>query len=422
MSSYNSATPNAGAFNVTLFDPTQEPLTLPLSNRTNATKCPGYTLYEGYCSVEEFEAVINEYIRPGAFIYVLIVLYIIVFIVGLVGNFLVCFAVWRNPHMRTVTNYFIVNLAVADFMVILFCLTPTLLEDVRHTWYFGAILCRILKYLQQISVSVSVLTLSCISIERWYAICYPLSFKSTPTRARTAIILIWMISLSIMVPEVVIMEHTTRYAFMTLLTKCKPTGWSNQSELIFWVLLMVCLYAGPLVLMAVCYSMIARCLWSNAIPGVTSGGSCQQNHDSRPSTVASTAAENQLLSRRKAAKMLIAVVVMFAVCYFPVFLLTILSQARAFGSRPHSSLKAIFLISHWLCYFNSAINPVIYNFMSAKFRKEFGMACSCCARLCSKADPRRRRGDSMYTYKYTNSISQTEQISLSTTAVTKTHN
>jgi hypothetical protein len=115
---------------------------------TTTTKCPGHKLYEGSCSAEEFEAVINEYIRPGAFIYVLIVLYIIVFIIGLVGNFLVCFAVWRNHHMRTVTNYFIVNLAVADFMVILFCLTPTLLEDVRHTWYFGAVLCKILKYLQ----------------------------------------------------------------------------------------------------------------------------------------------------------------------------------------------------------------------------------------------------------------------------------
>jgi hypothetical protein len=32
---------------------------------------------------------------------------------------------------------------------------------------------------------------------------------------------------------------------------------------------------------------------------------------------------------------------------------------------------AIAQLAHWLCYFNSAVNPVIYNFMSGKFRKEF---------------------------------------------------
>ncbi len=48
---------------------------------------------------------------------------------------------------------------------------------------------------QGVSVSVSVLTLSVISIERWYAICHPLAFKSTITRARVMIILIWLVAL-----------------------------------------------------------------------------------------------------------------------------------------------------------------------------------------------------------------------------------
>ncbi|KAG8226879.1 hypothetical protein J437_LFUL005638 [Ladona fulva] len=72
----------------------------------------------------------------------------VVFVVGLVGNALVCAAVRRNHSMRTVTNYFIVNLAVADFMVILFCLAPTVAWDVTETWFMGTALCKIVLYFQ----------------------------------------------------------------------------------------------------------------------------------------------------------------------------------------------------------------------------------------------------------------------------------
>ena len=61
-----------------------------------------------YCvSEEEYIDMILDYIKPTVFEYCLIVTYVIVFITGLVGNFLVCFAVWRNHSMRNVTNYFI---------------------------------------------------------------------------------------------------------------------------------------------------------------------------------------------------------------------------------------------------------------------------------------------------------------------------
>jgi len=55
---------------------------------------------------------------------------------------------FRNRTMRTVTNYFIVNLAVADFLVILICLPPTVLWDVTDTWFMGTLACKIVLYLQ----------------------------------------------------------------------------------------------------------------------------------------------------------------------------------------------------------------------------------------------------------------------------------
>lgn len=89
-----------------------------------------------------------DFIHPRSWTWALIFFHCVVFVVGLVGNCLVCVAVYRNHTMRTVTNYFIVNLAVADFLVILFCLPPSVVWDVTSTWWFGTAMCKIVLYLQ----------------------------------------------------------------------------------------------------------------------------------------------------------------------------------------------------------------------------------------------------------------------------------
>ena len=102
-----------------------------------------------YCVTdEEYVDMVMAYIFPTAFEWFLVVTYMVLFVVGLVGNFLVCFAVWRNHSMRTVTNYFIVNLAIADILVVVICLPPTVIGDVTETWYMGSIMCKVVKYLQ----------------------------------------------------------------------------------------------------------------------------------------------------------------------------------------------------------------------------------------------------------------------------------
>ncbi|GIY40622.1 orexin receptor type 2 [Caerostris darwini] len=107
-----------------------------------------------YCvSDEDYLAMIHEYIIPTPLEWMLISLHVVVFVVGLVGNALVCVSVYRNHTMRTVTNYFIVNLALADFLVILVCLPPTVLCDVTETWFFGRITCKLVLYLQ-VSASI----------------------------------------------------------------------------------------------------------------------------------------------------------------------------------------------------------------------------------------------------------------------------
>lgn len=116
---------------------------------TNSTENGTTFCRNEYCiSDKDYLDRIISYVFPTPFEWSLIAIYFVTFMMGLIGNFLVCFAVWRNHSMRTVTNYFIVNLAIADFLVVLICLPPTVMGDVTETWYMGQVMCKTVKYLQ----------------------------------------------------------------------------------------------------------------------------------------------------------------------------------------------------------------------------------------------------------------------------------
>ncbi|XP_068625351.1 orexin receptor type 2-like [Battus philenor] len=346
-----------------------------------------------FCNLtrEEYVRMLEAYVRPQPYEWALIATHGAVLAAGLAGNALVCVAVYRNRAMRTVTNYFIVNLAVADFLVLLFCLPPTVLWDVTETWFLGEALCKILLYFQSVSVTVSVLTLTSISLDRWYAICFPIEFKSTTGRAHTAILLIWLVSLLFNSPELVVLTTVRAVPLrfgLQYLVQCVAT-WSATSDLVWHVVKLLLIYTIPLLVMTVAYHQIVRVLWSSdKIPG-------------QDTTKLASAEQCQLRSRRKAAKMLVAVVVMFAVCYFPVHLLSVLRYAVELEQG--DAVTCLALVSHVLCYANSAANPLIYNFMSDKYRREFRRAFCCRAKpsrepltLTTRTSSRSRRAGSRY--------------------------
>ncbi|KAF2354069.1 G protein-coupled receptor rhodopsin-like [Trinorchestia longiramus] len=102
---------------------------------------------------------IYDYVFPHTTEWILIVINFIVLIIGLLGNFLVCYVVYRNISMQSVTNIFIVNLAVADFCVLLICLPPTVVWDVTETWFFGTMMCKLTLYFQ-VSCTINLYSIS----------------------------------------------------------------------------------------------------------------------------------------------------------------------------------------------------------------------------------------------------------------------
>ncbi|CAN7995228.1 unnamed protein product, partial [Ixodes hexagonus] len=77
-----------------------------------------------------------------------ITLYSVIFVFAVVGNVLVLVTLVQNKRMRTVTNVFLVNLAVSDLLLGVLCMPFTLVGSLLRNFVFGDIMCRLIPYLQ----------------------------------------------------------------------------------------------------------------------------------------------------------------------------------------------------------------------------------------------------------------------------------
>jgi allatostatin C receptor len=132
---------------------------------------------------------------------VAIVLYLVVCVVGLFGNSLVIYVVLRFSKMQTVTNRYILNLAIADecFLIgIPFLLTTMYLNE----WIFGPFLCKLYMVSTSITQFTSSIFLLIMSADRFIAVCHPISSPRfrTPLVSKIVSLIAWGTSALIMLP------------------------------------------------------------------------------------------------------------------------------------------------------------------------------------------------------------------------------
>ena len=77
-----------------------------------------------------------------------VILYTLIIVIALLGNVSVVFIVWRNKRMWTTTNFYIVNLAVSDLMIVLSCQWVKLVDDLSEGWVLGAFFCKFNSFAQ----------------------------------------------------------------------------------------------------------------------------------------------------------------------------------------------------------------------------------------------------------------------------------
>ncbi|VDM05812.1 unnamed protein product [Schistocephalus solidus] len=103
-------------------------------------------------------------------------IYIIIFILGLAGNLSLLWLILSNRSFHTPTNYYLVNLSISDLLVLLLGLPHDLYTMwSRYPYLFGETGCRVRALLSEASMISSVLTITALTVERYIAICHPLS-------------------------------------------------------------------------------------------------------------------------------------------------------------------------------------------------------------------------------------------------------
>nr|7B6W_AAA Chain AAA, Alpha-1B adrenergic receptor,alpha1B adrenergic receptor,Alpha-1B adrenergic receptor,alpha1B adrenergic receptor,Alpha-1B adrenergic receptor,alpha1B adrenergic receptor,Alpha-1B adrenergic receptor,alpha1B adrenergic receptor [Homo sapiens] len=255
---------------------------------------------------------------------------------AIVGNILVILSVACNRHLRTPTNYFIVNLAMADLLLCFTVLPFSAALEVLGYWVLGRTFCDIWAAMDVLCCTASILSLCAISIDRYIGVRYYLQYPTLVTRRKAilALLCVWVLSTVISIgPLLVWKEPAPNYDKVCGVTE-EPFYALFSSLGSFYI---------PLAVILVMYCrvyIVAKRTTKNLEAGV----------------MKEMSNSFKFSREKKAAKMLGIVVGMFILCWLPFFI------ALPLGSL-FSTLKppdAVFKVLLWLGYFNSCLNPIIY--------------------------------------------------------------
>ncbi|KAM9429454.1 thyrotropin-releasing hormone receptor-like [Salvelinus alpinus] len=303
-----------------------------------------------------------------------IVLALIICGVGIAGNIMVVLVVLRTKHMMTPTNCYLVSLAIADLIVLLAAGLPNI-SEVVDSWIYGYAGCLCITYLQYLGINVSSCSITAFTIERYIAICHSIKaqFICTVSRAKRIISFVWIFtSLYCTMWLFLVDTNETVYA-NGVLVSCGYRVSRNLYMPIYFLDLSL-FYVLPLIVAVVLYGLIARILFMSPLPTNLNGnseGSIHQGRSSSTVKVLGKSNKGAVTSRKQVTKMLAVVVIIFALLWMPYRTLVVVNS---FMDPPY--LNTWFLLFCRLCiYTNSAINPIIYNLMSQKFRASFKKLC-----------------------------------------------
>ncbi|XP_069073875.1 thyrotropin-releasing hormone receptor-like [Pleurodeles waltl] len=301
--------------------------------------------------------------------------------VGIIGNMMVVLVVFTTRDMRTPTNCYLVSLAVADLMVLVAAGLPNVSDSLAGTWIYGHAGCLLITYFQYLGINVSSCSITAFTVERYIAICHPMRAQTvcTVSRAKRIIAIVWLFtSIYCMLWFFLVDININKNQHVECGYKV-----SRNLYLPIYLVDFAVFYVTPLFVATILYGLIGRILflspmshraennterWREKSAKQKNGSEVDTNKaNSRPKT------KGALSSRKQVTKMLAVVVILFALLWMPYRTLVLVNS---FMDNPY--LNPWFILFCRICvYANSAINPVIYNLMSQKFRGAFRKLCKC---------------------------------------------
>ncbi|XP_076358917.1 tachykinin-like peptides receptor 99D [Tachypleus tridentatus] len=284
------------------------------------------------------------------------------------GNVIVIWIVLAQRRMRTVTNYFLVNLSLADTMVSTLNVIFNFSYMLNGDWRFGSAYCKIFNFISVLSVAASVFTLMAISIDRYTAIMYPLKPRMSRKTTLNITLWIWVASSALSLPNILysttMKEVYPNGGYRVICYMIWPDGPTTQSytEYIYNVVILLLAYILPITSMTFTYFRVGQELWGSQSIGER------------------TAVQMEAIkSKRKIVKMMMVVVLIFAVCWLPYHVYFLLAHDHREITN-YKIFQHVYLGIYWLAMSNSMYNPIIYCWMNSRFREEFKkvfMLCFC---------------------------------------------
>lgn len=296
-------------------------------------------------------------------------IYGLTFLVGTIGNSLIIYSVVKFRHMKSLSNIFLASLATADLILVIFCVPVKFAQLFSYTWTFGKFLCKFVHYIQSLTAICSVYTLTAISIERYYAIIYPVECRyiCTISQTKRIIVVTWIGSILLAMPvlwiqillEVGDEKHRGHWCVRDW---SNVLGWKSYEIYMLTIILIV-----PLIIMTYSYAHICGKLYflMNNRNGDFPLSAAQP-------TIYIDASANKM---SQVIKMLIVVVIIFVLCWTPILIINVLMAFEVVPMLNYGNLKSVKTTFLLLSYANSCVNPIIYGFMSQNFRASFKAAC-----------------------------------------------
>lgn len=307
----------------------------------------GFYDYDNYSYSTDFPSILPDSApcRPESLDinkYVVIVIYVMVFLLSLLGNSLVMVVVLYSRVGRSVTDVYLLNLAMAD---LLFALTlPFWAAYKAQGWIYSTILCKVVSLLKEVNFYSSILLLACISVDRYLAIVHA---TRTLTQKRHWVkficIGIWILSLLLSLPifvfrKVIYPPNSGPVCYEDI--GVNTTKW----RMVMRVLPQTFGFLLPLLVMLFCYGLTLRTLF--------------QAH---------------MGQKHRAMRVIFAVVLVFLLCWLPYNLVLVadtLMRIRVIKEtcERRNEIGQALDATEILGFFHSCLNPLIYAFIGQKFR------------------------------------------------------
>lgn len=278
----------------------------------------------------------------------LLISYFVITLVGFVGNSFIIHAVRTNRSMHTSTNYLISNIAVADLTTMATCLPFAILKFFDHPGgRWGRFLCTFItkNNISCITLSVSILTLCILAVERYNALVNPLHHEMRMSKRATlyAIVLTWILALAMAMPLLLFTDFNEKYHYCQF-TFTTHLYWIAVGVATFLVLIVICY----------CYIKILREIYNKRLLDTGHCSSQWLNNET---------AKN----KRKVTKLLLSLTVAFVLFFVPRMVYLFFSPYM----RNSINLGAFRRISFFLVVCNSCVNPIICAFQSDNYRRAF---------------------------------------------------